>query len=59
MREHDIDLVFTDLKMPGIDGMKVLAEVRYRYNDVPVIMIAGHATLDFAVAEMKQAPSTI
>jgi len=49
----DFDLVLTDLKMPGIDGMDVLREVRARHADVPVIMITGHASLDSAVEAMK------
>jgi len=53
LRKTDFDLVLTDLKMPGIDGMEVLREVRIRYHDVPVIMITGHASLDSAVEAMK------
>ncbi len=53
LRTTDFDLVLTDLKMPGIDGMEVLREVRSRYPDVPVIMITGHASLDSAVEAMK------
>jgi DNA-binding NtrC family response regulator len=51
--KHDFDLVLTDLKMHGIDGMGVLQHVRQHYPDTPVIMITGHATLDSAVAAMK------
>ncbi len=47
------DLVLTDLKMPGVDGMEVLRVARENYPDVPVIMITGHATLDSAVEAMK------
>ncbi|MFN3750957.1 MAG: sigma-54-dependent transcriptional regulator [Thiobacillus sp.] len=53
LKKADFDLVLTDLKMPGIDGMAVLREVRARYPDVPVIMITGHAALDSAVEAMK------
>ncbi len=53
LRQKDFDLVLTDLKMPGIDGMAVLREVRTRCPDVPVIMITGHASLDSAVEAMK------
>lgn len=51
--QGDVDLVLTDLKMPGVDGMEVLSEVRANHPDVPVIMITGHATLDSAVEAMK------
>ena len=53
LRKQDIDLVLSDLKMPGIDGMEVLREVRSHFADVPVIMITGHASLDSAVEAMK------
>jgi DNA-binding NtrC family response regulator len=53
LKRADIDLVLTDLKMPGVDGMEVLREVRASYPEVPVIMITGHATLDSAVEAMK------
>ena len=47
------DLVLTDLRMPGIDGMDVLRHIRETTPEVPVIMITGHATLDSAVDAMK------
>lgn len=53
LKEAAFDLVLTDLKMPGIDGMQVLREVCANYPDVPVIMITGHASLDSAVEAMK------
>ena len=53
LKRTDFDLVLTDLKMPGIDGMQVLREVRAYQADVPVIMITGHASLDSAIEAMK------
>ena len=53
MQNTAFDLVLTDLRMPGIDGMEVLAHIRATTPDVPVIMITGHATLDSAVDAMK------
>ncbi|MBU1191148.1 MAG: sigma-54 dependent transcriptional regulator [Gammaproteobacteria bacterium] len=53
MQTTAFDLVLTDLRMPGIDGMEVLRQVRITSPDVPVIMITGHATLDSAVDAMK------
>lgn len=49
----EVDLVLTDLKMPGMDGMEVLQRVHAQHDDVPVIMITGHATLDTAIEAMK------
>ena len=53
LKQTDFDLVLTDLKMPGINGIEVLREVRTCCPDVPVIMITGHASLDSAVDAMK------
>jgi DNA-binding NtrC family response regulator len=54
MREHPFDIVLTDLKMPGIDGMEVLKTLRKEYPDVIVIMITGFSTVETAVEAMKQ-----
>ena len=53
MQKTEFDLVLTDLRMPGIDGMGVLRHIRESTPDVPVIMITGHASLDSAVDAMK------
>ncbi|HSJ47561.1 MAG TPA: sigma-54 dependent transcriptional regulator [Gammaproteobacteria bacterium] len=53
MQSTAFDLVLTDLRMPGIDGMDVLRHIRETTPEVPVIMITGHATLDSAVDAMK------
>ncbi len=53
LAQAEYDLVLTDLKMPGLDGMEVLKRVHAEHPDVPVIMITGHASLDSAVAAMK------
>lgn len=53
LQQTEFDLVLTDLKMPGLDGMEVLRCVRADHPHVPVIMITGHARLDSAVEAMK------
>ncbi len=53
MQNTEFDLVITDIRMPGIDGMDVLRHVCGTTPDVPVIMITGHASLDSAVDAMK------
>lgn len=53
MQYTAFDLVLTDLRMPGIDGMDVLRHIRETTPEVPAIMITGHATLDSAVDAMK------
>jgi DNA-binding NtrC family response regulator len=53
LAREPFDLVLTDLKMPKVDGMEVLRQVREKHPDVPVVVITGHATLDSAVEAMK------
>ena len=48
-----IDAVITDLRMPGMDGMQLLAHVIRTLPDVPVLLISAHATVPDAVEAMK------
>src|SRR5262245_11740080 len=47
------EIVLTDLKMPGVDGMQVLAHARELDPDAVVIMITGHGTVESAVDAMR------
>ncbi len=47
------DLVVTDLRMPGMDGMALLAEIASRSPDVPVVMLTAHGTVPLAVDAMR------
>ena len=53
MQENPFDIVLTDLKMPGIDGMEVLRTLRKEYPDIIIIMITGYSTVETAVEAMK------
>jgi len=53
MKGHPFDIVITDLKMPGIDGMEVLRTFRKDYPDSIIIMITGFSTVETAVEAMK------
>lgn len=48
-----IDLVLTDLRMPGRDGMKFLGDIKARWPDIPVVMLTAHGNVEDAVAAMK------
>jgi DNA-binding NtrC family response regulator len=48
------DVVLTDLKMDKVDGMQVLRRCKAQHPDIEVIMITGFATLESAVAAMKE-----
>jgi len=53
MKQNPFDIVITDLKMPGIDGMEVLRTFRKEYPDAIIIMITGFSTVETAVEAMK------
>jgi signal transduction histidine kinase len=48
------DIVLLDLKMPGADGLEVLAHIRSRSEATLVIVVTGYATVEAAIAAMKQ-----
>ena len=50
---HSYDFVFTDLKMPEMDGVEVTKSVKHIRPDIDVIIITGYATVETAVECMK------
>jgi len=50
---HDLDLVITDMRMPGVDGMEFLVQLRSLQPEIPVIMMTAYATVEKAVEAMK------
>lgn len=53
LREHHIDLVITDLRMPKMDGMALLRHAIEIDPDLPVVMLTAHGTVDNAVEALK------
>lgn len=53
LNQEKFDVVVTDLKMKGIDGMEVLRTVRNLYPTTQVIMITAFANLDSAIEAMR------
>src|SRR5215216_6668922 len=53
LRDHHIDLVITDLRMPRVDGMELLRRVATFEEPAPVVMITAHGTVDTAVEALK------
>jgi len=54
IREADVDLVLTDMKMPGMSGMDLLEEAKKIKPEVPVIMMTAYGTIEMAVEAMKK-----
>ncbi len=54
MSQSAIDLVVSDLIMPGMDGVALLKEVRRLYPHIPFVLVTGHGTVDSAVSAMKE-----
>jgi DNA-binding NtrC family response regulator len=49
-----IEVVVLDVKMPGMDGIETLCEIKRKFPLVEVIMLTGHATVNSAIEGMKR-----
>ena len=52
-KDDQIDIVILDVKMPIMDGIDTLREIKKRYPLVEVIMLTGHATVETAIDGMR------
>ena len=50
----NVEVVILDVKMPGMDGIETLAEIKKKFPLVEVIMLSGQATVESAIEGMKQ-----
>ena len=48
------DVLLTDIRMPGIDGLKLLERVKAQAPDLPIIIMTAHSDLDSAVAAYRK-----
>ena len=53
IRRHDYDFVFTDLKMPEMDGVEVVKAVKHLRPDIDVVVITGYGTIETAVQTLQ------
>ncbi len=53
LRTNEIHVVVLDVKMPGMDGIDTLKEIKCRFPTVEVIMLTGHATMESAIEGLK------
>ena len=52
-KDSRIDVVILDVKMPGMDGIEALRQIKANFSLVEVIMLTGHATVENAIQGMK------
>ncbi|MFQ5824528.1 MAG: response regulator [bacterium] len=54
LQKGECDLVFSDVKMPIIDGMELLEEIKRDFPHVEVVIMTGYATIESAIIAMKK-----
>jgi two-component system NtrC family response regulator len=57
-KTSDLDLILTDMKMPAMDGIELLENIKSVDPDLPVIMMTAHGTVDKAVEAMQKGAYT-
>ena len=53
MSQSHFDVILTDIRMPGISGVELLAQVKEHAPDAIVILLTGYASLDTAVESLR------
>jgi two-component system, NtrC family, response regulator AtoC len=53
MNQRAVDVIVSDLRMPGMDGLTLLERLSSRWSEVPVIILTAHGTVQSAVEAMK------
>ena len=53
-KNRNTDVVILDVKMPGMDGIETLGEIKKAYPLTEVVMLTGHGTIESAIEGMKR-----
>ncbi|MBT4917941.1 MAG: sigma-54-dependent Fis family transcriptional regulator [Flavobacteriaceae bacterium] len=53
IKKENFDLILCDIKMPKMDGIEVLNQIKILKSETPIVMISGHGDLDTAVQSMR------
>ncbi|MFH1155039.1 MAG: sigma-54 dependent transcriptional regulator [Pseudomonadota bacterium] len=58
LKDQCVDLVLTDVKMPGLSGIDLLGIIKETYPDLPVIVMTAHGSVEMAVEAMQKGAYT-
>ncbi len=53
LQHGSYDLVYLDIRLPGMDGLEVLSQIRLLHTDLPVILLTGHGSLQSAMQAVR------
>src|SRR5258706_7071255 len=53
IQEHDYDAIVSDIKMPGMDGLTLLAKIQALRPETPTLLITGHGEHDLAIQALR------
>jgi DNA-binding NtrC family response regulator len=53
LQQSRIDLVLTDMRMPGMDGIELLKKIRERYGELGVIILTGYGQIESYIEAMN------
>ncbi|MCC2981186.1 PAS domain-containing sensor histidine kinase [Sphingomonas sp. IC4-52] len=56
MKHHSVDLVFSDIVMPGMSGLDLAKQIREAYGDVPVLLASGYSSKQFIPKNEREFP---
>ncbi|WP_167859545.1 response regulator [Paenibacillus cymbidii] len=54
LRSHAIDIVITDIRMPGMNGLQLIEQIRERWPHCKCILLSGHAEFHYAAEAIRQ-----
>src|SRR5512142_1875581 len=57
LRDESVDLVLTDLKLPGMGGLEFLQSVKQTHPAIPVVVMTAYGSVETAVEAMKRGAS--
>ena len=54
LKEKDIHIVFTDIRMPVMDGLRLSSEIHARYPDIVTVILSGYADFSYAQTAVRE-----